>query len=212
MSKVTTKNEVRLSYTNLIEPRAQDDEKPEVLTYSTAILVPKTDKETVAALKAAIKEALAEGVTKKWGGKTPKDLKNPLRDGDEKEDKDGNKDELYAGHWFLNAKGPKGGKEKPILLTKTGQETSSDSDIYSGVFARVSLQFYAYDKSGNRGVACGISAVQSMEYGDPLGGVVTVGSALSEFGITTPTEVAAKDFESDAAPESESDDEDPWSK
>lgn len=212
MSKVTTKSEVRLSYTNLLEPRMQDEEKPDVLTYSTAILIPKSDKETITAIKAAIAEALAEGVAKKWGGKAPKGLKNPLRDGDEKEDKDGNKDELYAGHFFLNAKGPRGGAEKPILLDSKGNETDSESVIYSGVFARMSLQFYAYDKSGNRGVACGVSSVLSMEHGDPLGNTVTVSSARDEFGVSTPAGDAAKDFKADA-PEAESgtdDDEDPW--
>lgn len=207
MSKVTTKSEVRLSYTNLLTPRAQNDEKPDDLTYSTAILIPKGDTETTDAVRAAVKEALADGVSKKWSGRTPKDLKNPLRDGDEKVDKDGNPDELYAGHWFLNAKGPKGGQEKPILLNKHGAETDSDNDIYSGVYARVSLQFYPYDKSGNRGVACGISAVQSAGHGDPLGGTVTVDSARSEFGISTPASGAAAEFASGDA-----DDADPWEK
>lgn len=198
MSKVTTKSEVRLSYTNLLTPRAQDEAKPDVLTYSTALLIPKEDKETVEAIRAAIKAALEDGVVKLWSGKKPNgQLRNPLRDGDaERPD-----DEVYAGHFFINAKGPRGGKEKPILLDKNGRETDSESVVYSGVNARVSLQFYAFDKAGNRGVAAGISALQSSETGEPLGNTVTADSARAEFGISTPASDAAKDF---GATESES--------
>lgn len=212
MSKVTTKSEVRLSYTNLITPRAQNAEKPDELTYSTAILIPKEDKETIDAVKAAVKEALADGVAKKWGGKPPKNLRNPLRDGDEKTDKDGNPDELYAGHFFLNAKGPKGGEQPPILLNPAGGETRSDSDIYSGVYARVSLQFFPYDKAGNRGIGCSVSAVQSAGRGDALGGTVTLAGAREEFGISTPASSAAADFNSDPneSESASSDDDDVW--
>jgi Protein of unknown function (DUF2815) len=210
MSKVTTKSEVRLSYTNLLTPRAQDDEKPDVLTYSTAILIRKSDTDTVEAIKAAITEALEEGVVKKWGGKRPQGLKNPLRDGDEKTDKNGDPDALYAGHFFLNAKGPVGGKEKPILLDKRGNETESASIIYSGVNARVSLQFYPFDKAGNRGVACGISSVLSMESGEPLGGTVTPDSARDDFGVATPAGDAKKEFAEPASAPAESAADDPW--
>jgi Protein of unknown function (DUF2815). len=207
MSKVTTKTEVRLSYTNLLTPRAQSDEKPDELTYSTAVLIPKEDKETITALKAAIKEALAEGVTKKWGGKTPKNLKNPMRDGDaERED-----DEVYKGHFFINAKGPRGGREKPILLDSKGNETDSIEVIYSGVYARVSLQFYPFDVNGNRGVACGVSSLMSMEHGDPLGNTVTAASARDEFGISTPAGDAAMAFAgATSETAADADDDDPW--
>lgn len=209
MSKVVTKTEVRLSYTNLIDPRQRDDEHPDELVYSTAILIPKTDVATVDAIKNAIKEALAEGIAKKWGGKAPKGLKNPLRDGDEEREDD----EVYKGHYFINAKGPRGGKEKPILLTAAGAETSDGGVIYSGVHARVSLQFYAFDVNGNKGVACGVSAVQSAEHGEPLGSTVTAASARAEFGIETAATSAAAEF-SDAPKSAEAasgaDEEDVW--
>lgn len=212
MSKVTTKTAVRLSYTNLLAPRAQDDAKPDVLTFSTAILIPKSDTDTVNAIKAAIKEALEEGVVKKWNGKRPANLKNPLRDGDaERPD-----DEVYAGHHFINAKGPRGGKEKPILLNKDGQETDSATDIYSGVEARVSLQFYPFDVSGNRGIAAGVSSVLSLGTGEPLGNTVTAESARNEFGVSTPASSAAAEFASDGSTAAEDatsaadEDADPW--
>ncbi len=208
MSKVTTKSDVRLSYTNLLTPRAQDPAKPDVLTFSTAILIPKSDTETVEAVKAAIKEALQEGVVKKWGGKTPKGLKNPLRDGDEEREDDEN----YKGHYFINAKGPRGGQEQPILLdgSRNAEETKDPQVIYSGVYARVGLQFYPFDVNGNRGVACGVSSVLSSGKGEPLANVVTAASARDEFGVATPAEGAAKEFSSEGSSTASSDDDDPW--
>ena len=219
MSKVTLKNPVRLSYTNLLEPRAQNPEKPDEVTFSTAILIPKTDTESIEAIQTAIKEALQEGVTKKWGGKTPRGLKNPLRDGDTERDDD----EVYAGHYFINAKGPRAGKEKPILIGPDSEATDDPAVVYSGVNARVSLQFYPFDVNGNRGVAAGVSAVMSLGTGDPLGNTVTLKSALSDFGVETPTSKAVAEFsgtESEAVAasadateaEAEADDEDPWAK
>jgi hypothetical protein len=208
MSKVITKTAVRLSYTSLLEPRAQDAEKPDVLTFATAILIPKADTDTVKAIQAAIGEALKEGVVKKWGGKQPKNLKNPMRDGDEEREDD----PIYKGMFFINAKGPRGGKEPAILLDKNGAETVSASVIYSGVMANVSIQFYAFDVQGNRGVACGITAVKSLETGEPLGNTVTAESARNEFGISTPASSAAAAFASDESVDSdeEADPADPW--
>ncbi len=205
MSKVTTKTEVRLSYTYLLTPRAQNEgDDP---TFSTALLIPKSDTETIKAIKAAIGEALTDGIAKLWGGKKPSNLRNPLRDGDE----DRADDEVYAGHYFLNAKGPRGGKEQPILMDADGRETTSQSVIYSGVNARVSLQFYPYDKNGNRGVACGVSAVLSSGKGEALGNTVTAESARGEFGVKTPAGSAKADFDEDPKTSTDdADDDDVW--
>jgi hypothetical protein len=193
MSKVTTKSNVRLSYTNLLTPRAQNEgDDP---TFSTAILIPKSDTETLDAIKAGIASALDEGLPKVFGGKKPNGLRNPLRDGDA----DRPDDENYAGMMFINAKGPRGGKEAPVLLGPDSQETTSPSHIYSGVEARVALQFYAYDKNGNKGIACGVSSVLSTGKGEPLANVVTADSAREDFGVTTPASEAKSEFK-DSAP------------
>jgi hypothetical protein len=213
MSKITTDTEVRLSYTSVLEPKAQDSEKPDVLTYSTAILIPKSDTATVDAIRAAVKEALADGVAKKWNGKTPPNLKNPLRDGDLPKANGDDPDEAYKDHWFLNAKGPRGGAEAPILLGKNGLPTHEYAVVYSGVYGRVSLQFYPFDKSGNKGVACSIMSFLSGEHGDALGAPpLTAASAAADFGVATP----ASEFDTPAStpaasePEASASDDDVW--
>src|SRR5579875_3661154 len=86
---------VRLSYTHIFTPQ-QDDQGND--KYSTAILIPKSDKETLRRIKSAVDAAIELGKSK-WNGKIPPNLKKPLRDGDEERPED----EAYAGHYFLNA-------------------------------------------------------------------------------------------------------------
>jgi hypothetical protein len=46
----------------------------------------------------------------------------------------------------------------------------SRSEVYSGVYARVSINFYAFNSNGNRGIACGLGNIQKIRDGEPLGG------------------------------------------
>jgi hypothetical protein len=165
-TKVIT-GKVRLSYCHVFEPQSIDggDEK-----YSTAILIPKSDKETLRKIKAAV-EAAKELGKSKWGGKVPANCKTPLRDGDEERPDD----EAYAGHYFLNASSKnKPGIAKPIGKDASGktkfQEITDTTEVYSGCYAKVSLNFYPFDAKGNRGVAAGLNNVVKVQDGDFLGG------------------------------------------
>lgn len=165
-TKVIT-GKVRLSYTHVFEPQSIDggDEK-----YSTAILIPKSDKETLRKIKDAT-EAAKELGKSKWGGKVPPNCKTPLRDGDaERPD-----DEAYAGHYFLNASSTnKPGIAKPIGKDGSGktklQEITDTTEVYSGCYAKVSINFYPFNVSGNRGIAAGLNNIVKVQDGDFLGG------------------------------------------
>ena len=153
----------RLSYANIWQAKSINGGQPK---YSASVLIPKGDTATVAKVRRAIKAAYEEGESKLRGSarSTPalESLKQPLRDGDaERPD-----DEAYEGHWFVNANsntapGVVGLDLQPILET---------SEIYSGVYARVSLSFYAFSANGNKGIACGLQNVQKVRDGEPLGG------------------------------------------
>ena len=67
-TKVLT-GEVRLSYVNLITPRAaQQGGEPK---YSVTLLIPKSDNATKMDIDNSIRAAYEEGVSKKWGGAHP---------------------------------------------------------------------------------------------------------------------------------------------
>lgn len=168
MSTKVITGKVRFSYANVFEPVAQNEgDEPR---YSTAILIPKSDKKTVAKINAAIKEALEEGISK-FGGKIPKAYKSPLRDGDEDRD-----DEVYAGHYFLSAKSPR----KPQVVDADLEPIMDRDDFYSGCYGRASITFYAFNTAGNKGVAVALNNLQKLEDGERLGG--SASTAEQDFG------------------------------
>ena len=161
-TKVIT-GEVRLSYANLWEPKSINGGAPK---YSVSIIIPKSDTRTIAKIKAAIEAAYREGETKlKGNGKTVpalSALKTPLRDGDtERPD-----DEAYAGSYFINANSA----TAPGIVDSGCETIFERSQIYSGVYARASVNFFAFNSNGNKGIACGLNNIQKLRDGDPLGG------------------------------------------
>lgn len=156
-TKVTT-GKARLSYAHIFEPHAIEGNEPK---YSVSVIIPKTDTATLNCIKQAT-DAAKEAGKSKWGGKIPGAIKTPLRDGDvERPD-----DEAYAGCYFLNASS----KMKPGVVDASAHPIMNASDVYSGCYARLTLNFYGYNAAGNKGVACGLGNIQKLEDGEPLGG------------------------------------------
>lgn len=151
--KVVT-GKVRGSYVNIFNPRMNDFSGKE--EYSICILIPKDDRDTVAKIQAAVKAVVA----KKWSGKTPANLRTPLRDGDEERPGD----PAYAGHYFMNLKS----RDKPGVVDRNRDEVLHPAEFVSGDYCRVSMGAYAYDMHGNRGVSFGLGNVQVLEKGEPL--------------------------------------------
>lgn len=132
----------------------------------------KDDKETVKAINNAVDAAIEEGIAK-FGGKKPNKaaIKLPLRDGDTERE-----DEAYAGHWFINANS----KTAPQIVDKAVKPILDRDEVYSGCYARVSLNFYAFNSNGNKGIACGLGNIQKIRDGESLGGR---SSATDDFSI-----------------------------
>lgn len=149
---------VRLSYANVHEPRAMEGQEAK---YGVSLIIPKSDKSTIAAIQEAIAEAKEAGKDK-WNGKIPTGLKLPLRDGDEDRPDDPN----YADSYFVNANSTR----KPELVDLKGNKDLGPEEVYSGCYARVSINFFGYNTAGNRGIGCGLGNIQKVEDGAPLGG------------------------------------------
>lgn len=151
---------VRLSYANVWEPKSVNGGKEK---YSVSIIIPKEDNKTMDEIKKAIDAAMEEGKGK-FGGKIPNkaSLKTPLRDGDI----DRAEDEAYKNSYFINANSI----TPPQVVDKNVKPILEHSEIYSGVYARVSINFYAFNSSGNKGIACGLGNIQKIRDGEPLGG------------------------------------------
>ena len=141
--------------------------------YSVSVLIPKTDKETINAINAAIDAAIEEGIAK-FGGKKPNKaaIKLPLRDGDVERD-----DDAYKGHYFINANS----NTPPQIVDKAVRPILDRNEVYSGCYARVSLNFFAFNSNGNKGVACGLGNIQKIKDGEPLGGKSSAADDFTTF-------------------------------
>lgn len=173
MSKNETKvvtGVVRLSYANVWEPKSINGGAEK---YSVSLIIPKSDTKTVSAINKAIDAAIEEGIGK-FGGRKPNKgaLKLPLRDGDVEKD-----DEAYADSFFVNANST----TAPQIVDQRVQPIMDRSEVYSGCYARVSINFYAFNSNGNKGVACGLGNIQKVRDGEPLGGKRNASEDFSNF-------------------------------
>ena len=162
-TKVITGVNTRLSYANVWDPKSINGGAPK---YSVSLIIPKSDTKTIDKINAAIQAAYEEGQSKlKGNGKSVPALtviKTPLRDGDlERPD-----DEAYRGCYFINANSA----TAPGIVDADRQPILERSEIYSGVYARASINLYAFNSNGNKGIACGINNLQKIRDGEPLGG------------------------------------------
>lgn len=162
-TKVVTGKDTRWSYCNAWEPKSINGGTPK---YSVSLIIPKSDTVTVEKIKAAIQAAYDEGQSKlKGNGKSVPALsaiKTPLRDGDlERPD-----DAAYANSYFVNANSA----TAPGIVDANCQPIVDRSEVYSGVYGRASINFYAFNSNGNRGIACGLNNLQKIRNGESLGG------------------------------------------
>ena len=156
-TKVITGPKTIFSYLNVNEPKVpMGGGTPK---YSVSLIIPKSDTVTVNKIKAAIKAAYDEGQSKlKGNSKFVPDLdalKTPLRDGD----KDRKGDAVNANS-----------TTKPGVVDADRQDIIDTSELYSGIVGRASINFYAYNSNGNKGIACGLNNLQKLADGTPLGG------------------------------------------
>ena len=161
--KVVTGPDTRWSYVNAWEPKSINGGTPK---YSVSLIIPKSDTKTVAKIKAAIEAAYQEGESKlKGNGRSVPSLaslKTPLRDGDaERPD-----DPAYANSYFMNANN----SSAPGIVDADRQPIIERSEIYSGVYGRASVNFYAFNTNGNKGIACSLNNLQKIRDGEHLGG------------------------------------------
>ena len=161
--KVITGVNTRWSYCNVWEAKSINGGTPK---FSVSLIIPKSDTQTVKKIEAAIQAAYEEGEAKlKGNGKSVPALsaiKTPLRDGDmERPD-----DPAYADSYFINANST----TAPDIVDADRQPILERSEVYSGVYGRASINLYAFNSNGNRGIACGLNNLQKIRDGEPLGG------------------------------------------
>lgn len=177
-TKVLT-GEVRLSYVHLTEPyQGKQGGDPK---YQVTLLIPKSDLATKADIDSSIRAAYEDGVVNKWKGARPQ-LKNALI-----YDGDGNKNdgtpfgEECKGHWVITASSSSQHKPQVVGIDNINSELAP-TDIYSGMYARVTLNFFSYDSHGSKGVGCGLGNVMKTRDGEALSGGASAASDFANIG------------------------------
>lgn len=148
---------VRLSYPQLFTAKAMEEGKePE---FSASFLL---DKKQHAALIDEI-EKLTARVALDTFRKNVKLNRVPLRDGNEKDGKDGYGDEVM----FINAKS----KKRPVVVDRDLTPlTADDSKPYAGCYVNATIRLFGYDhKTGGKGVSASLRAIQFVKDGESFG-------------------------------------------
>jgi hypothetical protein len=172
----TTINDVRFSYCNLFEARPPFNNPNGEPKYSVTILVPKSNVTAKATIDAAINEAINLGVSKSWGGVRPPQPKICVHDGDGVRPTDG---QPYGpeckGCWVFTASS----KQAPFVVNSNVQPIIDPRQVYSGMWGNVSVNFFPYSNSGNKGIGCGLNGAQKTRDDEPLTDYVTAEDAFS---------------------------------
>ena len=153
--------EVRFSFVNLLKPNPDGK-------YSATILLPKSDVATKAAIDAAIEAAKQNG-KEKWGGVIPPIVQISIHDGDGVKPSDGLPfGPECKGHWVFTA--TTGAEYPPVIVDASFQRIIDPTQIYSGMYGRIALNFAPYLFTGKKGVGVYINTnVMKTRDGEPLG-------------------------------------------
>ncbi len=184
-----TTGEVRISYEHLLTPQVK--RQGDAPKFSATLLIPKSDVATKQRIDAAIQAAIAEGASSKWGGVRPPQIPVPIYDGDGVRPSDGMPfgDEC-KGHWVMSASS----KTRQDIVDLNLQPIINATEIYSGMYARVNINFFPYkaEEGGKKGIGCGLGPVQKTRDGEPLAGGVSAEEAFggAQGGFAPPPQAA----------------------
>lgn len=180
--------EVRLSYVHLSQPYANPSQPGAEPKYTTTLLIPKSDQATLNDLTAAFNAAADAAVAAKWGGVRPPVISPVIHDGDGVRTDGTPYGPECKGHWVLTAST----KQKPQVV---GQDNVTcelaPTDIYSGMYARVTVNFFGFNTAGKKGVGCGLGNVMKTRDGEPLGGGASAQADFAGVGAA-PADVASQ--------------------
>lgn len=180
---------MRPSFVNIIEPRDFDDgKKPK---YTMAIAIPKTEKTFLKELDAEVERVAKD----KWT-KIPVKMQSVIRNGDE-ENEDGERPE-FANCVIFNCSSTR----KPGIVVKKDDADDRQAElpplpkledylfatgkdveqvIYSGMECRASINVFAYEFQGRKGISVGLNNVMKTGDNEPYAGGATAESDFSDY-------------------------------
>ncbi|MBS4049398.1 MAG: DUF2815 family protein [Alphaproteobacteria bacterium] len=162
-------HECRVSYVHVFE--AQKNDLSGEMEYSVVGIFPANTDFT------SMKKDAEEALVKKFGADKknwPENLRNPFRKCKERWSMKDGKQVIPAGYengddvFITFKKAAKNGK--PGVVDHNVMDIIEPQHFYSGCYAKISYNAYAFDKKGNKGAGFGLNNIQKTRDGDPLGG------------------------------------------
>ena len=179
-TKVLT-GEVRLSYVNLIQPRANNNDPNAEPKYSATLLIPKSAEVVYQNILSSIEAAAADAQSKIWNGVRPPILPIPIHDGDGVRENGTPYGPECKGCWVITAST----KQKPQVVHQSDINTELlPQDIYSGMWGRVTINFFGYARAGKKGIGCGLGNVMKTRDDEPLSGGASAAADFAGVGQT----------------------------
>ena len=170
-----TINDVRFSHANLFQPKPPFNNPAGEPKYSVTILVPKSNTAAKALIDQAIAQAIEQGVNTRWNGVRPPQPAICVHDGDGPRPSDGSAyGEECRGCWVFTASS----KQAPFVVDAQVQNIIDPTQVYSGMWGNVNVNFFPYNQAGKKGIGCGLNGVQKIRDGEPLGNHITAQDAF----------------------------------
>lgn len=163
---------IRVAYQQLLTPQAQNGSGEK--KFSLTMHIPKSNPLLKQSIEAAIEAATQEGLQSKWNGAAPPNPVIPIYDGDGLRPNGEKFSAECRGNYVMTASS----KSKPEVVDIALQPIINESEIYNGMYAYVSINFFAYSRSGKKGIGCGLNSVMKYQDGEPLGGKITAAKAF----------------------------------
>lgn len=162
---------VRMSHAHVFTPRENKMKDGQPLEFSTVTLIPKEKHKFLAEPKVEVEGVVAcvKAAADAKFGAGAKGYDKPLRDGDIELNADG--EPKYPGYWYMNVKTnalDRDGNPKNLVVVD-GRGVPVGGGFESGDWAKVKVNFAAYDHKGKKGVGAYLEGVQWLYKDEPFG-------------------------------------------
>lgn len=161
--------DVRFRYLNIWEPVSVNGSGAR---YSVGCLISKEDKASINKMNKAFEEAKKNYISK-YGEIDPETFKNPIKDGDIKD----NADDSFKNSFFINANCK---YNAPEVVDAKVEKITDKSMLAVGDYGKISVTFYPYHGKDGQGVAVLLGNIQFLRKGVPIYDKV---SATDEFEV-----------------------------